>query len=52
MRITTDRLLREFAPDDWVDVLAYQRDPRYLRLYPLAVGIEKGVVYLHRSQES
>ncbi len=35
MRITTDRLvLREFVTSDWPDVLAYQRDPRYLRLYP------------------
>ena len=34
MRITTARLvLREFVADDWPDVLAYQRDPRYLRLY-------------------
>ncbi|MFQ6020265.1 MAG: GNAT family N-acetyltransferase, partial [Dehalococcoidia bacterium] len=34
MRITTTRLvLREFVTDDWPDVLAYQRDPRYLRLY-------------------
>ena len=35
MRITTDRLvLREFVMEDWPTVLAYQRDPRYLRLYP------------------
>ena len=35
MRIDTDRLvLREFVADDWTAVLAYQRDPRYLRLYP------------------
>jgi len=35
MRITTARLiLREFATDDWPDVLAYQRDPLYLRFYP------------------
>jgi ribosomal-protein-alanine N-acetyltransferase len=34
MRITTDRLiLRDFVADDWQDVLAYQRDPRYLRYY-------------------
>ncbi|OGO50978.1 MAG: GNAT family N-acetyltransferase [Chloroflexi bacterium RBG_16_68_14] len=34
MRIATARLiLREFAADDWTDVLAYQRDPRYLRFY-------------------
>ena len=35
MRIVTDRLiLREFVPDDWPAVLAYQRDPRYLQFYP------------------
>ena len=35
MRIVTDRLiLREFDGDDWPAVLAYQRDPRYLRFYP------------------
>ena len=35
MRIETERLiLREFASDDWPAVLAYQRDSRYLRLYP------------------
>lgn len=34
MRIATERLiLREFTTDDWPDVLAYQRDPRYLRYY-------------------
>src|ERR1041384_8653012 len=34
MRITTDHLiLREFEPDDWPDVLAYQSHPRYLRYY-------------------
>ena len=34
MYITTPRLLlREFGTDDWPDVLAYQRDPRYLRFY-------------------
>ncbi|MEX1255436.1 MAG: GNAT family protein [Dehalococcoidia bacterium] len=34
MRITTERLvLRDFVADDWPDVLAYQRDPRYLRYY-------------------
>ena len=33
--ITTDRLLlREFVVDDWPAVLAYQQNPRYLRLYP------------------
>jgi RimJ/RimL family protein N-acetyltransferase len=35
MQITTKRLrLREFTPNDWTDVLAYQGDPRYLRYYP------------------
>ena len=35
MRIATKRLvLREFVTDDWPAVLAYQRDPRYLRFYP------------------
>ena len=35
MEITTERLLlREFVEDDWRAVLAYQRDPRYLRFYP------------------
>jgi [ribosomal protein S5]-alanine N-acetyltransferase len=34
MILTTDRLLlREFAENDWPAVLAYQSDPRYLRLY-------------------
>lgn len=34
MRIATARLtLREFRPDDWPAVLAYQSDPRYLRYY-------------------
>lgn len=34
MQIVTERLiLREFVADDWPDVLAYQSDPRYLRLY-------------------
>lgn len=35
MQVITERLrLREFASDDWPDVLAYQKDPRYLRFYP------------------
>ena len=34
MELHTDRLiLREFVPDDWPAVLAYQSDPRYLRYY-------------------
>lgn len=35
MLLRTERLLlREFVEDDWPAVLAYQRDPRYLRFYP------------------
>jgi RimJ/RimL family protein N-acetyltransferase len=35
MEIRTERLLlREFVESDWQAVLAYQRDPRYLRFYP------------------
>ncbi len=35
MRIATARLvLREFVVADWTEVLAYQRDARYLRYYP------------------
>jgi RimJ/RimL family protein N-acetyltransferase len=34
MFLTTERLiLRDFVPDDWPAVLAYQQDPRYLRHY-------------------
>ncbi len=34
MELTTPRLLlREFQSEDWQAVLAYQRDPRYLRFY-------------------
>ena len=34
MILTTERLqLREFVPDDWKAVLAYQADPRYLQYY-------------------
>ena len=44
MRITTARLvLREFVIDDWPDVLAYQRDPRYLRFYPWEERTEEEV---------
>jgi [ribosomal protein S5]-alanine N-acetyltransferase len=33
--IRTQRLaLREYTPDDWPTLLAYQSDPRYLRYYP------------------
>jgi hypothetical protein len=35
MNIATERLgLREFVAEDWPAVLAYQRDPSYLRFYP------------------
>ena len=34
MQLQTSRLLlREYVSDDWRAVLAYQRDPRYLRFY-------------------
>ncbi len=34
MQLATARLtLRDFTADDWPAVLAYQRDPRYLRYY-------------------
>lgn len=37
MLLETPRLLlRDFTADDWPAVLAYQRDPRYLRLYEWA----------------
>lgn len=37
MQIQTDRLLlRDFRSDDWRAVLAYQKDPRYLRYYAWA----------------
>ncbi len=36
MKIITERLvLREFKLEDWIQVLAYQSDPRYQRYYPL-----------------
>ncbi len=35
MHLETERLLlREFVPEDWQAVLAYQSDPLYLRYYP------------------
>lgn len=44
MRLETPRLvLREFSPDDAPAVLAYQRDPRYLRLYPWQERTEEDV---------
>ncbi len=37
MLLETPRLiLRDFTADDWLAVFAYQRDPRYLRLYEWA----------------
>src|SRR4051794_2150912 len=33
IRATERLLLRDFVPDDWAAVLAYQSDPRYLRYY-------------------
>ncbi len=44
MRVETERLaLREFEVDDWPDVLAYQREPMYLRYYPWADRAETEV---------
>ena len=44
MRIDTERLvLREFVAGDWQDVLGYQSDPRYLRLYPSSEQTEEDV---------
>lgn len=35
MQLSTERLiLREFRESDWPEVLAYQRDPRYLQFNP------------------
>jgi RimJ/RimL family protein N-acetyltransferase len=35
VELLTERLLlRDFCADDWLAVLAYQSDPRYLRYYP------------------
>ena len=42
MHLETERLiLREFVYDDWPAVLAYQSDPRYLRVYGM-VGRSAG----------
>ncbi len=44
MELHTDRLiLREFVADDWPAVLAYQSDPRYLRLYEWTARSEADV---------
>ena len=41
MEITTERLLlREFEPDDWPAVLAYQQDVRYSEYYPWSARTE------------
>ncbi len=58
MFLTTDRLLlRDFVEDDWRAVLAYQRDPRYLRFYEWADRSEEEVqkfvqVFLDQQRES
>ena len=44
MLLETDRLvLREFVSGDWPELLAYQRDPRYLRYYPSTQRTESDV---------
>ena len=44
MVINTARLLiREFVVEDWRDVLAYQRDPRYLCFYAWSSRTERQV---------
>ncbi len=44
MQLNAKRLvLREFVVEDWPAVLAYQRDPRYLRYYPWADRTEADV---------
>ena len=35
MQLVTERLvLRDYEPEDWKEVLRYQRDPRHMRYYP------------------
>ena len=57
MQITTKRLrLREFVCDDWFDVLAYHRDPRYVRYYPWSQRTESDAresvgMFLKQQQE-
>lgn len=50
MRIHTDRLLlRDFVEDDWVAVLAYQSDERYLRYYEWKVRTPEQVrIFVNR----
>ena len=44
MRVVTERLLlRDFVPDDWPAVLAYQQHPDYLRYYPWTGRTEDAV---------
>ena len=44
VQLNTSRLLlREYAENDWHAVLAYQRDPRYLRFYAWDARTEKDV---------
>lgn len=44
MHLTTERLLlRDFQPDDWVAVQAYQSDPLYRRYHPWTQRIEADV---------
>lgn len=44
MQLETERLiLRDFVDDDWPAVLAYQRDPRYLRYYEWTGRAEEDV---------
>src|SRR5438477_12878341 len=44
MILRTERLLlREYVPEDWPAVLAYQADARYLRFYPWRERTERDV---------
>lgn len=58
MILKTDRLvLREFAPEDWRAVYAYQNDPRYLEFYEWEHRTEQEVKnfvqrFLDQQQES
>lgn len=42
-RLTERLILREFVPEDWAQVLAYQSDPRYLRFYAWTTRTPKEV---------
>ena len=56
MIIETERLiLRDFVPEDWAAILAYQSDPRYLRYYAWTDRTEEEVraflqIFLERQQ--